>query len=143
MDRYCWTGQRGGSSTKLCATPHVGNLEENSKPLLLIGSPSCDRPAVVNKGNVDFGGGGKEQARAVLHLALICELYKIQVRRGRHFLHTHSHSADSLDQPPKVYFMKTFPDTFQTVTDSCLVGAKNLVKGRPDGHDVKTLTRNG
>ena len=42
----------------------------------------------------------------------------------RYFLHTNSHSADSLDQPPTVNFMKTFSDTFQTVTDSCLVGAK-------------------
>ena len=70
----------------------------------------------MNKGNVDFGGGDKEQARAVLHLAFICELYEIQVRRGRYFLHTNSHSSNSLDQPPEVDFMKTFPDTFQTVT---------------------------
>ena len=37
---------------------------DNPKPLLLIGLH-------------------KEQARAVLHLAFICELYEIQVRRGR------------------------------------------------------------
>ena len=98
------------------------NVVENSKPLLLIGSP------------IDFGGGDKEQARAVLHLVFICELCEIQARRGRYFFHTHSHSADSWDQSTMVDFMNRFPDTFQTVTDSCLFGPKNLGKG------MKTLT---
>ena len=48
-------------------------LLENSKPLLLIGSP------------IEYGGGDKKQTRAVLHLAFICELYEIQVRKGRYF----------------------------------------------------------
>ena len=86
-------------------------------------------PPVWTKGNVHFGGGDQKQARAVLHLAFICELYEVQVRRGRCSLHTHSHSADSWDQPPTVDFMKRFPDTFLTVTDSCLVTAKNKWKG--------------
>ena len=68
-------------------------LVVNSKPFLLIGSP------------IDFGGRDKQQARAVLDLAFICELYATQVRRGRYFLHTHSHSADSWDQPTMVDFM--------------------------------------
>ena len=97
-------------------------MAENSKPLLLIGSP------------IDFGGGDKEQAHAILHLAFICELYEIQVRRGRYFLHTHSNSADSWDQSTLVDFMNRFPDTFQTVTDSCLFGPKSL------GKVMKTLT---
>ena len=75
-------------------------LVETSKPLPLIGSPT------------DFGGGDKEEARAVLHLVCICELYEIQVRRGRFLLHTLSHSADSWDQPAMVGFMNRFPDTF-------------------------------
>ena len=75
---------------------------------------------MANKGNVDFGGGDKEQARAVLHLAFICELYEIQVRMRRYYLHTNSHFSYSLDQPPTVDFMKTFPDTFQTATWSAL-----------------------
>ena len=51
-------------------------LVGTSKPPLLIGSP------------IDFGGGHKEQARAVLQLAFVCELYETQVRRGGYFLHT-------------------------------------------------------
>ena len=47
------------------------NLVGNSKPLLLIGSP------------IDSGRENKERARAVLHLAFICELYEIQVHGGR------------------------------------------------------------
>ena len=86
------------------------------EPLLLIGSA------------IDFGGGDKEQARAVLQRAFLCELYEIQVRRGRCFLHTHSQSADSWDQPTMVDFMNRFPDTFRTVTDSCLFGPTNPSK---------------
>ena len=40
-----------------------------------------------------------EQARAVLHLAFICELYQIQVHGGQNFFHTHSHAADNWEQP--------------------------------------------
>ena len=81
--------------------------------------------------------------RAYLHLAFICELYEIQVRRGRYFLRTHSQSSNSLDQPPTVNFMKTFPDTLQTVTDSCLVGAKKTREREAGWARCETLTRNG
>ena len=99
-------------------------MVEISKPLLLIGSP------------LDLGGGDKEQARAVLHLAFICELHEMQVRRGRNFLHTHSsHSTDSWDHhPTMVDFVNRFPDTFRTVIDRCLFGPKN------PGKCLKTLT---
>ena len=86
------------------------NLVENSKPLLLIGSP------------IDYGRGDKEQARAVLHLPFICELYEVQVHGGLYFLHTRSHFADSWEQSTVVDFMNRFPDTFLTVTDRSLFG---------------------
>ena len=54
------------------------NLVENSKPLLLIGSP------------IDSGREDKEQVRAVLHLAFICELYETQIHGGRYFTHIHT-----------------------------------------------------
>ena len=63
---------------------------------------------------VDVGGGDKEQALVVLHLALIFELYETRSRRGLYFLHTHSHSADSRNQATMVDFTKMFPDTFQS-----------------------------
>ena len=82
-------------------------LVDHSNPLLLIGPP------------VDFGGRDTEQARVVLHVAFICELYELQVRRGRYFLHTPSHSAESASNGGS---MNRLPDVFQTVTDSCLFG---------------------
>ena len=85
-------------------------LVENSKPLLLIGSP------------IDSGREDKERARAVLYLAFICELYEAQVHGGWYFLRTHSHSADSWEQSTVVDFMNRFSDTFQTVTDRSLFG---------------------
>ena len=81
----------------LIVDTNAQKLVENSKPLLLIGSP------------IDSGRGDKEQARSVLHLAFICELYEIQVHGGRYYLHTHSYSADSLEQ--------------STVVDLRLIGA--------------------
>ena len=75
-----------------------------------------------------------KQIRAVLLLAFICELYDVQVREGRYFLHTHSHSAKSWDQPTVVDFMNRFPDTFQTVIDRSLFGPSVP-------HGMNTLTR--
>ena len=92
------------------ARPDAEKLIENSKPLLLIGSP------------INPGGGDKERARGALHLAFICELYETQLHRGWYFLHAHSHFADSLEQTTMVDFMNRFPDTFQTVTDRSLFG---------------------
>ena len=97
-------------------------MVDNSKPLLLIGSP------------IDSRCENRERARGVLHLAFICELYEIQVREGRYFLHTHSHSAKSWDQPIVVDFMNRFPETFQTVTDRSLFGPHVP-------HGMNTLTR--
>ena len=105
-------------------------LVENSKPLLLIGLPNDS----VGTGQPSTCRGDKEQARAVLHLAFICELCEVQVHGSRHFLHTHSRSADSWEQSAVVDFMNRFPDTFQTVTDWSLFGP-NV----PDSMD--TLTR--
>ena len=89
---------------------------ENSKPLLLIGSL------------IDSGGGDKEQARPVLHLAFIFELYETQLHGGRYFLHAHSHSAYSWEQTTMVDFMSRFPDTFQTVTHRSLFDP-NVLRG--------------
>ena len=83
-------------------------LVENSKSLLLIGSP------------FDSFREHTEPARAVLHLAFICELYERQVHGG----HTHSHSADSWEQSTVVDFMNRFPYTFQTVPDRSLICSK-------------------
>ena len=97
-------------------------LIENSKPLLLTGSP------------IDSGREDKERARATLHLAFFCELYEIQVHGGQYFLHAHPQPADSLEQSSVLDFMNRFPDTFQTVTDRRLFG--------PDlPHGMNTLTR--
>ena len=85
-------------------------LVENSKPLLLIGSP------------IDSGRENKERARGVLQLAFICDLCETQLHAGRLFLHAHSRSADSWEPSTVVDFMNKFPDTFQTVTDKSLFG---------------------
>ena len=76
----------------------------------------------------------------VPHLPFICELCELQAHRGQYFLHTHPHSADSWDQPPVVDFMRSFPDTFQTVTDRCMMGSEVPLQGKQDVHSAKTTT---
>ena len=97
-------------------------LIENSKPLLLMGSP------------IDSDGEDEEQTRAVLHLAFTRDLSEIQVHERRYFLRAHSRSADSWEQSTLVDFMNRFPDTFQTVTDRSLFGPRVP-------HGMNTLTR--
>ena len=75
-----------GKRTNTSAVSRCRKLMEHSKPLLLVGSP------------IDSDGEDEEQTRTVLHMAFICELYEIQVREGRYFLHTHSHFAKSRDR---------------------------------------------
>ena len=98
------------------------NLIENSKLLLLMGSP------------MDSDDEDEEQSRAVLHLAFIYESYEILVRERQYLLHTHSHSAKIWDHPTVVDFMNGFPDTFQAVIDKSLFGP-NVP------HGMNTLTR--
>ena len=50
------------------------------------------------------------------------------MREGRYFLHAHSHSSKSWDQPTVVDFMNRFPDTLQTVTDRGLFGMNTLTR---------------
>ena len=74
----------------------------------------------------------------------ICELHDMQVLGGRHFLHTHPHSADSPDQPLIVDIKTRFPSTFQTVTDSRLLGPRAAPVQERERHEVngvKTSTR--
>ena len=61
----------------------------------------------------------EEQTRAVLHPAFICEVYEVQMREGRYFLHTLSHSAKRWDQPTTVDFMNWFPPTSSEAGNSC------------------------
>ena len=54
------------------------------KPLMVIGSPPC----------MEFGTKRKRlEATTLLHFAL--EIYELQMRAGRHFLHEHPHGARS------------------------------------------------
>ena len=69
-----------------------------------------------------------------------CQLYEMQVRPGRYFLHTQSHSADRWDQPQIVDFMNSFQiHSRQGLTVACLAQT-TLEKGIRDGHGMKTLT---
>ena len=108
--------------------------------LPIIGSPICHR-ASVKKCNLDRGMWVTEQTQVVLHLSFVCELCETQVHGGRYSLLPYPHSADCHDHPLVVDFMNMFPNTFQTLTDSCLFGPMVSEQGTYKLHSVKTPTR--
>ena len=69
-----------------------------NKPLMLVGSPICTPWSSwqhINDAKRDPGVVAREKVRARVHLEFICELYTMQVRGGRYFLHEHPSSATS------------------------------------------------
>ena len=73
---------------------------EEEKPYCLIGSPSCTEYCswqALNAARHQWSDEEKErrQAAADVHLAFVCELYMIQIKNGKYFLHEHPGSATS------------------------------------------------
>ena len=69
-----------------------------TRPLLLVGSPMCTWFSIIqnlNRGKVDPVVWEKGYKQAVEHLKFVFELYDMQVRGGRYFLHEHPASATS------------------------------------------------
>ena len=71
---------------------------EREKPMLLIGSPMCTAFSAWQKLNEyrrDSEQMKKEWNRAMIHLRFVCDLYRIQMKGGRYFLHEHPVAASS------------------------------------------------
>ena len=73
-------------------------LVEDTKPLLLVGSPMCTAFRLLQA--LNWGRVSPEQKEAIVkratsHLHFCLELYGLQVREGRCFLHDHPASATS------------------------------------------------
>jgi hypothetical protein len=66
---------------------------ENEKPLLIIGSPMCTSFSQLQRLN---GGISIERwEEAVEHIKFVTELYEVQHKGGRLFLHEHPAQASS------------------------------------------------
>ena len=76
----------------------VKKLVVDTKPFLLIGSPPCTMFSSLqglskNKRNAKKWNEAMEEAKR--HMRFCMELYRIQLRAGRFFLHEHPHAATS------------------------------------------------
>ena len=74
------------------------HIVETQKPMMLIGSPMCIPFSILQA--MDDHKRDPEEIKAIMdkakmHMAFVCELYKIQARNGRYFLHEHPATATS------------------------------------------------
>ena len=80
----------------------VKKMVVDGKPFMLIGSPPCtafSQLQGLNKSKRDPEIVRRELASACAHIAFCFELYEIQRRAGRFFMHEHPSSASSWGRP--------------------------------------------
>ena len=73
-------------------------LIEEQKPYVVVGSPECTKYCAwqrINNLHRDPAIVARERAAADVHLAFVCEIYRLQLDSGRYFLHEHPDSATS------------------------------------------------
>lgn len=100
-------------------------LIEQTKPTLLIGSPMCTWfSTLVQLGRAQIGEEEyqRQRQRAVDHLAFAFELYALQAKHGRYFLHEHPLSANSWDEKCVIDFVLQHSGLSTTVTHMCQFG---------------------
>ena len=76
--------------------------EEKNKPLVLIGSPPCDQWSIMqnlNNGKRDPDEVHRKMIEATINLAFCAELYAMQIKGGRYYLHEHPLTASSWQEP--------------------------------------------
>ncbi len=83
---------------KLERRQEARRLIEKEKPMLLVGSPMCTAFCswqVLNEYKRDPEQIRREWTKAMIHLQFVCELYEMQVKSRRYFLHEHPVAASS------------------------------------------------
>ena len=87
-------------------------LLHKTKPLLLVGSPMCTWFSLLqnlNKKHMSPEDWNKGYRRAVEHIKFVFEIYDIQMRSGRYFLHEHPATATSWKLPVVTDFCAKIP----------------------------------
>lgn len=80
----------------------------NEQPALLIGSPMCTPFSALmqlNKDRMNIDKWNAMYAWALQHLRFTIQLYKLQLKAGRHILHEHPTNATSWHLPEMLEFM--------------------------------------
>lgn len=98
----------------------------NDEPLVVIGSPPCtDWSTVMNLNHDKMGLEETERRRKVAreHLEFCVELYRIQIKGGRYFIHEHPQSAASWHEDVMLELSKE-AGVMVTAADQCAYGLK-------------------
>ena len=136
LDLTTWDFSKAECDTKLV---------ECSKPLLLIGwIPDSSSCPCEQKQHRSWYVGQRAHTRGSACGISSVNCTTCRCSEDGTFFHTHPHSADSPDQPLIVDIKTRFPSTFQTVTDSRLLGPRAAPVQERERHQVngvKTSTR--
>ena len=107
--------------TKKEVRARVKELVRDSKPFMLIGSPPCTMFSTLqnmSKANRDEEEFNLKMEIAKKHIQFCLELYGMQLKGGRHFLHEHPKNATSWKMMEVQEFAKT-PGVLTTECDMC------------------------
>ena len=102
----------------------VRKLVRDTKPFMLIGPPPCTMFCALQnlqKGKRDEKTSQRRLENAKRHIMFCIELYNMQLRGGRFFLHEHPESASSW-RLPEIMQMILMDGVLTTVCDMCAYG---------------------
>ena len=100
------------------------------KPSLLVGSPMCTIFNALQNLNRPKMGEAKWKIawdHGMKHLLFAFEMYEIQIKAGRYFLHEHPNSATSWHVPEIVQLMSKY-DLTKTTVHMCMYGMRGKDK---------------
>ena len=111
---------------------------EDTKPLLLTGSPMCAAFSQMN--NINFSRMSEEDVRRTVeygtrHLELCLDLYRTHMKKGLYFLHEHPAAARSWKHE-SVMRIAERKDVRTVIGDMCFFG----MEMQEDGEMVKVRT---
>jgi hypothetical protein len=101
---------------------------EDEKPYLVVGSPPCTYYSILTQSNysrMDPLKVARRKAEAKVLLDFAMQIYEVQLKAGRHFLHEHPQSASSW-QDSRMVKMLAHPRVNTVVAHLCQYGMKTM-----------------
>ena len=91
------------------------------KPAFVIGRPQCNMFSRLQNMNAWAGKRRQQYNEAVEHMKFVFELYQLQVREGRWFIHEHPKESTSW-KLKEVSSLRKVEGVFDVETDQCMYG---------------------
>ena len=116
--------QKPWDLSKKAMRDRVKQLVVDSKPFMLIGSPPCTMFNPMQNFRNRFRNEAEFERRlevAKKHVRFCLELYRIQLKEGRHFVHEHPNCATSCLMP-EVQALTGMTGVMITTCDMCAYG---------------------